>query len=190
MEPDNKKRRTLTILTGLIAGSGIVAASIPFFSSLKPSSEKTFPVRDVDISKLEEGQMLSIVIFNKPLYILKRSNEVLDTLKLENPILLDPNSINSVQPKNAQNIYRSIKPEILVAWGMCTHLGCKVSHNPPTVYTEERFKKGVYFCPCHGAVYDLSGRVHKNMPAPRNLDVPNYKYISESVIQIEMENGF
>lgn len=165
----------------------MVALTIPFVQSLRPTSEKRARYLDIDISKLKNGQMFTVAWLGKPIYILKRSPENLQTLQRDNPALLDPASEASIQPAEARNYHRSIRPDIFLALGVCTHLGCSVSHNPPGQNAEygEPFEKGIWFCPCHGAMYDLAGRVYKNVPAERNLDIPEYKFLDEHTIRID-----
>lgn len=186
MSADKDKRKTLSFLVGGLAGGGLVAASVPFVRSLTPAAHTERPYLDVDITKLKDGQMFGVEWHRKPIYVLRRSPALLDSLKLPNTKLLDPNSKNSIQPESAQNIYRSARPDVLVVTGICTHKGCSVSYNPPNTNADygEDFAKGLFFCPCHGSKYDLSGRVHKNMPAPRNLDIPNYEYIDDHTIRL------
>jgi ubiquinol-cytochrome c reductase iron-sulfur subunit len=186
MDVDNKKRKTLTFAVGALAGVGATAVSIPLVKSLSPASHKKPPYLDIDLTKLSEGQFFSIVWKNKPLYVLKRSPSVLEALEQNNPDLLDENSLDSVQPDLASNFHRSIRQDIFVAWGACTHLGCSVSHNPPGQNANfgKPFARGGWFCPCHGSMYDLAGRVYKNMPAQRNLDIPDYVFIDSNTIRI------
>jgi ubiquinol-cytochrome c reductase iron-sulfur subunit len=186
MDADLRKRRVLTFAVGALAGVSATAVSIPFIKSLYPPSHKGPPYLDIDISKLRDGQMFSVSWKNKPLYILKRSQFVLDALQNSNSELLDEDSVVSIQPIEAQNPLRSIRPDIFVAWGVCTHLGCSVSHNPPGQNADigEPFARGVWFCPCHGSVYDLAGRVYKNAPAQRNLDIPKYEFIDDNTIRV------
>jgi ubiquinol-cytochrome c reductase iron-sulfur subunit len=186
MTTDQKKRRTLTFAVGAMAGIGATAASIPFIKALLPASHKTLQYLDIDINKLKYGQMFSMAWQNRSLYILKRSAATLETLKKRNPELLDENSVSSIQPVQAYNYYRSIRPDIFVTWGICTHLGCSVSLNPPGQNAEfgEPFVRGGRMCPCHGSMYDLAGRVYKGMPAQRNLDIPYYEFIDEHTIRV------
>jgi ubiquinol-cytochrome c reductase iron-sulfur subunit len=186
MDTDLKKRKSLAIAVGSITGIGAIAVSVPFVKSLLPASYKVPAYLDVDISKLKEGQMFSVVWKNKPLYVLKRTSAVLETLRHGNSDLLDEYSAASIQPEQTRNYHRSLRPDIFVAWGVCTHLGCSVSHNPPGQNADfgEPFERGGWFCPCHGSVYDLAGRVYKGMPAQRNLDIPEYEYIDRNTIRV------
>ena len=124
--------------------------------------------------------------------MIKRSKSVIESLFEPNERLRDPESLESEQPGFAQNTYRAEKPEIFVAWGICTHLGCSVSYNAPGTnkMLGPHFEKGLFFCPCHGSAYDLSGRVFKNMPAPKNLEIPEYEFIDDSVIRVTYVKRF
>jgi ubiquinol-cytochrome c reductase iron-sulfur subunit len=144
---------------------------------------------EVDISKLEPGQMLTVEWRGKPVWIVNRTETMLDDLKTLSERLSDPQSEESDQPEYATNEVRSIKPEYLVVVGICTHLGCA-----PT----KRFEigaasglgedwKGGFFCPCHGSMFDLAGRVYRNVPAPSNLVVPPYKFVSDTRVLVGVD---
>lgn len=174
-----------------MAGGGIVAVSVPFIRSLSPGDHLKPPHLDVDISKLKEGQVLSVAFNQRPLYVVKRSESVIEQLKSGHPDLRDPHSLHSDQPQEAANFHRSLRTDVFVSYGICTHLGCSVSYNAPGLneVLGERFENGNFFCPCHGAVYDLAGRVFKNVPAERNLDIPPYEFIEDAVIRIHDPRG-
>ncbi|MFQ5993979.1 MAG: ubiquinol-cytochrome c reductase iron-sulfur subunit [Acidiferrobacterales bacterium] len=181
------RRRLLAITTGLgLVGTGF--AAVPFVLGMTPSARARAagaPV-EVDISKLEPGQLLTVEWRGKPVWILNRTGEMLASLvKLENAVA-DPTSEDSEQPEYAKNETRSIKPEILVLVGICTHLGCsplaKLIGGAPSGLGPDWL--GGFFCPCHGSLFDLSGRVFKNVPAPLNLVVPPYAYLSDTRILI------
>lgn len=181
-------RRRLVVATAAVGGAGAVAALVPFVSSLLPSERAKAagaPV-EVDISKLEPGQMMTVEWRGKPVWIINRTKEMLDSLKKTDDKVSDPKSYKQMQPEYCKNETRSIKPEYMVVIGICTHLGCS-----PT----EKFKTGAesgveadwpggFLCPCHGSTFDLAGRVYKGMPAPDNLEVPAYKYLSDTKIVI------
>lgn len=181
-------RRRLIVATAAVGGAGAVAALVPFVSSLLPSERAKAagaPV-EVDISKLEPGQMVTVEWRGKPVWIVNRTKEMLETLPKLNGEMADPKSEKPMQPAYCQNEGRSIKPEILVTVGICTHLGC----SPST-----KFKKGAeegmssdwlggFLCPCHGSTFDFAGRVFKNKPAPDNLEVPPHVYLSDTRILI------
>ena len=185
-------RRRLVVATAAVGGAGAVAALVPFVSSLLPSERAKAagaPV-EVDISKLEPGQMMTVEWRGKPVWIINRTKDMLDTLpKLANAVA-DPKSEKNQQPDYAKNDTRSIKPEILVVVGICTHLGCSPTDKfqPGAQPSLPDDWPGGFLCPCHGSLFDLAGRVFANMPAPDNLEVPPHKYLSESKILIGEDN--
>lgn len=181
-------RRRLVVATAAVGGVGAVAALVPFVSSMLPSERAKAagaPV-EADISKLEPGQMMTVEWRGKPVWILHRNKDMLDTLPKLDGEVADPKSDKKMQPDYAKNENRSIKPEIMVMVGICTHLGCSPS---------SKFKKGAeegmaadwaggFLCPCHGSTFDFAGRVYKAKPAPDNLEVPPHYYIAEGRILI------
>jgi len=186
------RRSVLRYLTGAIAGIGATLATLPFLKSMSPSERaknNRYSYIDVNIEKLEEGQVLSIRDTLRPVLILKRSYETLTELAKNNSSLADPHSKESIQPESSKNIYRSLRPDLLVVENICTHLGCAVAYSPKDG-EKEFYAEGGFFCPCHGSVFDHAGRVHKNMPAPTNLTIPNYEMIDENTIRVEIENRF
>ncbi len=189
---DTNRRRFLTLATTVVGGVGAVFVAVPFLASMLPSERAKAagaPV-DADISKIEPAQMIRVEWRGKPVWIVRRTQEMLDALPTLDRRLRDPNSENPQQPPYAQNPWRSIKPENLVLVGICTHLGCSPSYVPealPQPYDADW--KGGFFCPCHGSRFDLAGRVFIGVPAPLNLVVPPHKYISESLIQIGEDKG-
>jgi ubiquinol-cytochrome c reductase iron-sulfur subunit len=185
MPPD--RRQTLTFLAGAGLGGVLVGGAIPFVKSLYLSDEKERPFLDIEIDKLRDGQMMAVAWVGKPLYILKRSSEVIDQLERPNPELVDVHSEHSNQPAFAKNAYRSLRPDVFVAWGICTHLGCSVSLNPPgeNSHWGKAFVEGNFLCPCHGSLFDLAGRVYENMPAKSNLAIPPYEPINSNTIRVE-----
>jgi len=185
----NRRRRQLLIATSTLGVVGIGLASIPFIQSMQPSARaRAFggPV-EVDVSLLEEGQLLTVAWRGKPVWVLRRSQDTLNRLKEIGDLLVDPESrVESQQPLYAQNLFRSLRPEFLVVVGICTHLGC---------VPQQRFAVGIasgisenwpggFFCPCHGSKFDLAGRVFRNVPAPINLLVPPYFFMSDARIRI------
>ncbi len=186
---DRDKRRFLTMLATGVGAVGAGFAATPFVLSMTPSARAKAagaPV-EVDISKLEVGQMLTVEWRGKPVWILRRTQEMLDKLPTVDKFLADPASkVTDQQPTYAQNPARSIKPEILVLVGVCTHLGCspqqKFQVGPASGLGEDW--PGGFFCPCHGSKFDLAGRVYKNVPAPTNLPVPPYLFLSDTRIVI------
>ncbi len=184
---DTSKRRFLIAATTVVGGVGAVYTAVPFLASWLPSERAKAagaPV-EADISKLEPGQMIRVQWRGKPVWLVKRTEEMLQALPTLDDRLRDPNSLEAQQPTYCQNPVRSIKPEILVLVGICTHLGCSPGFVPealPQPYDPDW--KGGFFCPCHGSRFDLAGRVFKGVPAPLNLVVPPYKYISDTLVQI------
>jgi len=184
---DTSKRRFLIAATTVIGGVGAVYTAVPFVASWLPSERAKAagaPV-EVDFSKLEAGQMIRVQWRGKPVWLVRRTEEMLQALPTLDSRLRDPESLVPQQPPYCQNPVRSIKPEILVLVGICTHLGCSPSFVPealPQPYDPEW--KGGFFCPCHGSKFDLAGRVFQGVPAPINLEVPPHKYVSETQILV------
>ncbi|HQV22307.1 MAG TPA: ubiquinol-cytochrome c reductase iron-sulfur subunit, partial [Agitococcus sp.] len=138
-----------------------------------------------DLSKLEPGQQMVVEWRGKPVWVVRRTQEALADLKKVAGDLRDPDSAESVQPDFAKNEHRSIKPEYVVLVGICTHLGCSPTYRPEVAPADlGQSWRGGFFCPCHGSTYDMAGRVYKGVPAPLNLEVPPYKYLSDSVVLI------
>ncbi len=189
---DTSKRRFLVAATTVVGGVGAGFALVPFVKSWMPSERAKAagaPV-EADISKLEDGQMIRLSWRGKPVWCVKRTEEMLQALPSLNGSLRDPDSAEPQQPSYAQNPHRSIKPEVLVAVGICTHLGCSPSFVPealPQPYDPEW--KGGFFCPCHGSRFDLAGRVYTGVPAPTNLEIPPHQYISDTLILIGEDGG-
>lgn len=185
---DNSRR---TFLVGLTAGAGALgaaAAAVPFVMAWTPSARAKAagaPI-SIDISKVDVGGFVIYEWRGKPTWILHRTPEMLESLPKLDANLRDPKSDEEQQPAYAQNATRSIKPEILVLLGVCTHLGCSPRYEKqPTV----DLQFGGFFCACHGSKYDFAGRVYKGVPAPLNLQVPPHYYQSENVIVIGEEKG-
>ncbi|MDQ5888409.1 MAG: PetA [Pseudomonadota bacterium] len=184
---DNSKRRFLVAATGAAGAVAAVGVATPFVLTFMPSERAKAagaPV-EVDISKLEAGQKINVEWRGKPVWIVNRTKEQLDNLaKLEDK-LLDPKSDGKMQPEYAKNTARAIKPEILVAVGICTHLGCSPTHRPDIGPADLGADwMGGFFCPCHGSKFDLAGRVYKGVPAPTNLEIPPHKYLSDTRVLI------
>lgn len=184
----DSSRRTLLVATSALGGAGVVATAVPFVASLTPSDRARAagaPV-EADISKLSPGEMMTVEWRGRPVWILRRTEEMLASLDHTESRVSDPSSERNQQPEYARNRHRSIKPEYLVTIGICTHLGCSPS---------ERFRTGAasgisddwqggFFCPCHGSYFDLAGRVFRSMPAPSNLVVPPHKYLTDATILV------
>jgi len=184
-EVDQGRRRFLVRSTSVLGGVGAAFAAVPFVSSWLPSAKAKAagaPV-ECDISKLEFGQQLTVEWRGKPVWVIRRSKEVLDNLNKHDNQLRDPKSLVEQQPSYAQNLYRSINPEYLVLVGICTHLGCSPKYRPDLGELGADWPGG-FFCPCHGSKFDLSGRVFQGVPAPINLEVPPYKFINKHLLLI------
>lgn len=184
----NRKRRQLIAATTVVGGAGAVTAAVPFLSSWQPSARARAigaPV-EVDIGDMKPGDRKTVQWQGKPVWILRRSEETVNELETVDDVLRDPKSeVESQQPAYAQNEYRSRKPEYLVVIGLCTHLGCSPSYLAPG--EESQFDQnwiGGFFCPCHGSRFDMAGRVYQGVPAPTNLVVPPYKFLSDTRILI------
>lgn len=186
------RRRFLTGATTVVGTVGGVFAAVPFVASFQPSERAKAigaPVEQ-DISKLEPGQKLTVKWRGKPVWIVRRTENVLDRLDSLDDKLRDPDSVEDQQPPYARNEYRSIKPEILVLVGLCTHLGCSPTYRPEVAPADLGPEwKGGFFCPCHGSRFDMAGRVYAGVPAPTNLVVPPHKYLSDTRIIIGVDQG-
>jgi len=190
---DQGKRRFLTAATSVVGAVGAGFVAVPFIASWMPSERAKnagAPV-EADISKLEEGRMMIVEWQSKPVWIVRRSRQMLDSLPKLNDNLRDPASENAdQQPEYAQNETRSRKPEILVLVGICTHLGCSPSYRPeiaPADLGDEWL--GGFFCPCHSSKFDMAGRVYTGVPAPTNLPVPPHYYLTENIILVGEDGG-
>jgi len=187
---DRNRRHFLTVATAVTGGAGLIAATIPFLSSMKPSARAQAlgaPV-EVPIGMLEPGEMIRVMWRGKLVYVLRRTEEMLSRLASVTEHLDDPGSENiAQQPGFAVNEHRSLKPEFLVVEGSCTHLGCAPLAEFQVGPADDW--QGGFFCPCHGSRFDLSGRVYKGVPAPTNLRVPPYRFLREDLIMIGAEAG-
>lgn len=186
----NKRRRillrTMVGIAGML-GAGASVARVMFRS--EPSEPEPPPSNEpveVDISKIEPGQRLVVEWYGKPAWVIRRTEENLKDLPTLNDMLADPHSTNTEQqPAYTQNLLRSIRPEIVVLLGVCTHLGCSPYYRPEIAPEDiGEYWKGGFLCPCHGSRYDLAGRVFKFVPAPDNLPVPPHRYLSDERILI------
>ena len=173
----DKTRRNLVVATSVAGGAASVGAALPFAASMLPSERAKAagaPV-EVDISKIAPGEMAVIEWRGKPVWVIRRTREMIESLKLANARLTDPESRSSKQPAYAKNETRAQNPEWMVMEGVCTHLGC----SPQLKTTEARAEMGGdwaggFYCPCHGSKFDYAGRVFRGAPAPLNLEVPPY----------------
>jgi len=188
---DKTRRRFLTGATCVVGAAGVVGAAVPFVGSWQPSARAKAagaPVR-IDISKLEPGQMVTEEWRGKPVFIIRRSPEVLAALQQNPERLRDPNSEESIQPAYVDPASRAVRPEYLILLGLCTHLGCAPMYRPEVGAADLGGSAwlGGFFCPCHGSKFDLAGRVYKGVPAPTNLEVPPYRYETDNVVIIGVD---
>jgi ubiquinol-cytochrome c reductase iron-sulfur subunit len=188
---DKGKRRLLTAATSVVGAVGAGFVAVPFISSMQPSAKTQAagaPV-EVDISEVEPGKLHTAEWRGKPIWILRRTPEMLETLTEDRDRLKDPDSKEPQQPAYAQNEHRSIKPEYLIVIGICTHLGCSPSFRPEKGGDLGADWLGGYLCPCHGGRYDFAGRVFQGTPPPLNLPVPPHHYISDTRLIIGEDEG-
>jgi len=184
---DNSRRRFLTAATSVVGGVGVVAAAVPFIASWNPSARAKSagaPV-EVDITKLEPGQLIRVEWRSKPVWVVNRPKKMIEQLaKISADDLKDADSDVEQQPAYAKNLHRSKKEEIFVAVGICTHLGCS-----PTYYSEgfQEIVEGQdsgFYCPCHGSKFDMAGRVFSGVPAGTNLVIPPYYFKDDNTILV------
>jgi len=189
---NNGRRRFLTLATAVVGGVGTVGVAVPFIKSWNPSEKAKAagaPV-EYDVSKMSPGQLVRVQWRGKPVYVVRRTKEVLAELDSgHTDQLKDPTSAEPQQPEFANNSHRSLNPEFLVVLGVCTHLGCA-----PTYRAEDfnEIVEGVangFFCPCHGSKFDMAGRVFQNVPAPSNLVIPKYMFKDNGSLVIGVEKG-
>ena len=188
--PVDNSKRTWMIATGCVGAVGAGAVAVPFVSTFQPSerAKAAGASVEVDISNIKPGEKLTVEWRGKPVWIVRRTPEQVEALAKTTPQVADPDSKRTAYPTPdyAKNVHRSIKPEVFVAVGICSHLGCSPS---------DKFQTGAqpslpddwvggFFCPCHGSTFDMAGRVFKNKPAPDNLEVPPHMYLSETVVLI------
>ena len=184
------RRRFLIGATSVVGGIGVVGAAVPFVASWNPSAKAEAagaPVT-VNVSKLEPGQQITVEWRGKPVWIIRRTPEMLEGIEGLNDTVKDPQSEAPQQPTYIDNIYRSLQPEIAVLVGLCTHLGCVPSYRPEVAPADLGPNwVGGLFCPCHGSRYDLAGRVYAAQPAPLNLEVPPYRFDDDSTLTIGLD---
>ncbi len=184
---DVGKRRFLIGATSVVGGVGAVVAAVPFVLSMFPSERAKAagaPVEQ-DIAKMEPGQQITVEWRGKVVWIINRTKPMLDTLPKLDGRVADPNSEYPQQPTYCKNEWRSIKPEWLVAVGICTHLGCSPTYRPEVAPADLGADwLGGFFCPCHQSKFDLAGRVFKGVPAPLNLVIPPYRFVSDTKVEI------
>jgi ubiquinol-cytochrome c reductase iron-sulfur subunit len=186
-EKVDKTRRNLLVATSVAGGAASVGAAVPFVASMLPSERAKAagaPV-EVDLSKLAPGELAIFEWRGKPLWVMKRSQEMLQGIKQVEPRLTDPKSEVPQQPEYAKNDFRSVKPELMVLVGVCTHLGCSPQAKGADAKAEMGGDwTGGFYCACHGSKFDFAGRVYKGSPAPTNLVVPPHTYLSENMLLI------
>jgi ubiquinol-cytochrome c reductase iron-sulfur subunit len=189
---DLKKRRMLTAATSVVGAVGAGFVVYPFLAAWAPSEKAKAagaPV-EADISKLEPGQLMRVKWRGKPVWIVRRTEQNLKDLGALGDRLADPASDMPQQPEYCKNEHRSIKPEYLVAIGICTHLGCSPTYRPDVAPADLGADwVGGFFCPCHGSRFDLSGRVYSGVPAPTNLEIPKYTFLSDTTIRVGEDGG-
>lgn len=183
----DKSKRGLLVATSVVGGAAAVGAAVPFAASLLPSERAKAlgaPV-EVDISKLAPGELIRVEWRGKPVWVLRRTKEMLESIKKSDDRVTDPELEVDQQPEYAKNETRSIKPEVLVLVGVCTHLGCSPQYKPKETSPDMGPDwVGGFYCPCHGSKFDFAGRVYKGAPAPINLEVPKYMYASDTTLVI------
>ena len=183
----DKTRRNLIGVTSAVGTVAGVGAAVPFVTSMWPSARARAagaPV-EVDPSRIGPGELGVIEWRGKPVWVLRRTKEMIESLKTVESRLSDPQSKASEQPKYAENEYRSVNPELLVLVGVCTHLGCSPQEKPAEAKAEMGGDwPGGFYCPCHGSKFDFAGRVFKGSPAPVNLVVPPYTIVSDTKVVI------
>ena len=189
---DPKRRRMLVLGAAGIGGLGTAALAVPMLASMSPSAraKAAGAAVEADISKLTTGQLLTVEWRGKPVWVVKRNEEVLARLEEDTARLSDPDSTVEQQPQYAQNDTRSIKPEVLVVVGICTHLGCSPTYRPELAPADLGAEwDGGFFCPCHGSKFDMAGRVYAGVPAPYNLEVPPYRYVDDNIVVVGEDPG-
>ena len=185
------RRRFLIGATSGVGGVGVIGAAVPFVASWNPSAKAEAagaPVT-VNVDKIEPGQQITVEWRGKPVWIVRRTDEMLANIKKLNDTVKDPESSEaSQQPSYIEGIYRSLKPEFAVLVGICTHLGCVPTYRPEVAPADLGPEwLGGFFCPCHGSHYDLAGRVYQSQPAPLNLEVPPYRYDTDATMTVGLD---
>lgn len=184
---DQAKRRFLIAATSAVGGVAVAAMAVPFVSSMLPSARARAAgaAVEVDISKIEPGAMITVEWRGKPVWIVNLTESMSQALSGQEDKLTDPNlDVTSQQPDYCKNATRSIRPNLMVMEGICTHLGCSPSPKLQPNGDMGDDWKGGFFCPCHGSKFDLAGRVFKGSPAPTNLVVPPHHYLNDSILLV------
>jgi ubiquinol-cytochrome c reductase iron-sulfur subunit len=183
----DKSRRHLVVATTVVGGAASLGAAVPFVASMLPSERAKAagaPI-EVDIASIAPGEIRVFEWRGKPVWVIRRTQEMLDSLKKAAANLTDPASKSSTQPEYAQNDYRSRKPDVMVVEGVCTHLGCSPQMKAADATAEMGADwVGGFYCPCHGSKFDMAGRVYRGAPAPTNLPVPPYAFLSDTTLLI------
>jgi ubiquinol-cytochrome c reductase iron-sulfur subunit len=189
--PLDKDKRNWIVATAVVGGAGVAAVAVPFVSTFEPSerAKAAGAAVEVDISAVKPGEKITVEWRGKPVWIVRRTPEQLAELPKLDGLLADPQSKrkqDELTPAYARNEGRSIKPEVFVAVGICTHLGCSPSDKfqPGAAGGMQADWGGGFLCPCHGSTFDMAGRVYKNKPAPDNLEVPPHMYLSDTRLLI------
>lgn len=187
------RRRLLTAATSVVGAAGVVGAAVPFVGSWNPSAKAKAagaPVK-ANLSKIQPGQMIVVEWRGKPVYVVRRTQEILDDLPKLNDSVRDPNSEAPQQPAYVEGLARSIPghEEFLILLGLCTHLGCAPMYRPDVGAADLGGESwlGGFFCPCHGSKFDLAGRVYKGVPAPINLEVPPHSWETDTLVVVGVD---
>jgi len=188
---DHGRRRFLTIATSVVGGVGAVGVAVPFIASWNPSekAKQAGAAVTANIGKLEPGQLIRVEWRGKPVWVVNRTPDMLKSLTAVEAQLRDPNSDDEQQPAYAKNPHRSKKPEIFVAVGICTHLGCSPTYKMNDFDAHVEGIASGFFCPCHGSTYDMAGRVFSGVPAPKNLMIPPYMFTDDTTLLIGADEG-
>jgi len=190
---NESRRRFLTAATSVVGAAGAVGVAVPFLSAWNPSAKAKAagaPIR-INLAKIAPGQMITEEWRGKPVFVIRRTEEALASLKKVEALISDPNSDEPQQPDYASNETRAIKSEFMIMLGVCTHLGCAPKYTPEVGIADlggDEWQGG-FLCPCHGSKFDLAGRVYKGVPAPLNLIVPPHSYESDTVVVIGIDGG-
>jgi len=185
------RRKFLTLTTGVVGAVGAAAVAVPFVKSWSPSEKAKAagaPV-SLDISKIQPGQLIRVEWRGKPVWVVSRTPKIIEELASIDDKLRDPKSEEPQQPEYATNAGRSLKPELFIAVGICTHLGCSPTYLPDSFNEQVEGVESGFFCPCHGSKFDMAGRVFQNVPAPLNLVIPPHYYVSDTTVLIGEDKG-
>jgi ubiquinol-cytochrome c reductase iron-sulfur subunit len=187
----NGRRRFLTAATAVVGGVGVAGVAVPFIASWNPSARAKAagaPV-EVNVSKIEPGQLIRAEWRGTPVYVVRRTDKTISDLAKHNSQLKDPKSDEPQQPSYATNEHRSISPEFLVALGVCTHLGCAPTYHKDDFEEKVEGVTDGFYCPCHGSMFDMAGRVFQSVPAPLNLVIPEHSFPAEGTLLIGVSQG-